>query len=131
MRTKDMYLPMWVCIMGVVFLAAGIACVVISFTGLQNNVIACWIIAVFCLVLGSFAILCWKNQWAEMLNDNEFAYSTMFGRQIRYHFSEIQDLKLNDDSMTLLLESGKVHIESCAVISERFGNRIDDVLGLK
>ena len=66
-----------------------------------------------------------------MTDNYEFVYSTMFGRQYQFCFSEIIDLKQGNDSMTLLLENGKVHIESCALVSERFADRINGVLGLK
>ena len=132
MRTKkDMYLPNWVCVLGVVFLAASIVCVVISFTVSLFSMIGCLIGAVICLVIGIAAILCWKNQWAEMINNYEFVYSTMFGRQYQYRFSEIKDLKQSNDSMTLFLENGKMHIESCALVSERFADRINGILSLK
>ncbi|WP_394282820.1 hypothetical protein [Frisingicoccus sp.] len=129
MRTeKDMYLPNWVCVLGVVFLVASIVCVAISFTASRFSMVGCLIGAVICLTLGIAAILCWKNQWVEMENNYEFIYSTMFGRQYHYRFSEIKDLKRSSDSMTLLLENGKVHIESCALISERFADQINGIL---
>lgn len=77
---------------------------------------------------GSRGILCYKNQWVEMIDDNEFIYSTMFGNETKYYFSDIESLKQNADSMTLHLKNGKIHIESCAVISERFANAINSKL---
>ena len=78
------------------------------------------IAAAVCLILGIAAILCWKNQWVEMLSDEEFIYSNMFGKQTTYRVSQIRDIRRGADSMTLILENGKVHIENCAVLSERF-----------
>lgn len=124
MQKKDMYLPVWVCILGVVFLIAGVVCIVLSIAKAWYNVI--WALALLCI--GAAAILCWRNQWAEMVNDQEFVYSTMFGRHSKHRFSEIRGIKQNSDSMTLLLENGKIHIESCAVISDRFANRINSML---
>lgn len=129
MRKKDMYLPNWVCGLGVLFLAGGIVFAVLGAAGAGNSRIGFLVVAVICLGLGAAAILCWKNQGAEMLNDCEFVYSTMFGRKISYRFSDIRDIKQNSDSMTLLLKNGKVHIESCAVISDRFADRINSMLG--
>ena len=128
MRTKkDMYLPNAVCGLGIFFLACGVACAVASFIYSLYLLIG----VVFCLALGVAAVLCWKNQWVQMLNDSEFIYSTMFGTKIKYRFSEITDIKQNIDSMTLILESGKVHIESCAIISDKFADKINGTLNLK
>lgn len=63
-----------------------------------------------------------------MENDNTFIYSTMFGKEIRCYFSEIVELKKNPDSLTLVLSNGKVHIENCAILSERFMEKIDGIL---
>lgn len=134
MQKKDMYLPNWVCGLGALFLVVSIVCVVLSFTVFSYSMIfmiGCIIGAVICLGFGVAAILCWKNQWAEMINDDEFVYSTMFGRKIKYRFADIKDIKQNSDSMTLLLENGKVHIESGAFISDRFVDRINCMLESK
>lgn len=124
MRDKDMYLPNWLLAFGVVLLIIAVACVVTRFTVLSYAVLA----FVISLPVGIAAILCWKNQWVEMLNDSEFIYSTMFGRQHRYRFSDIKGLKKSNDSMTLFLENGKVHIEACAICSERFIERVNRAL---
>ena len=43
-------------------------------------------------------------------------------------FSDITGLKRNADSMTLLVGTEKVHIESCAILSERLIKLIDKEL---
>ena len=116
MREKDLYLPIWVLALGVVFMTGGIICVFHAVTDAPLS----WIGAVPCFALGLAAILCWKNQWVKMISGEEFIYSNMFGKQTTYHVSQIRDIRRNADSMTLILENGKVHIENCAVLSERF-----------
>ena len=116
MTDKDMHLPVWVLILGVVLGAAGVVCL----CSCAADPVLFLIAAAACLLTGAAAILCWRNQWVQMISDEEFVYSTMFGRQTTYHVSQIRDLKRGADSMTLILENGKVHIENCAVLSERF-----------
>lgn len=124
MKEKDMHMPAWLCVFGCVLSAGALACLVLCF------VVSVYALIGFalCLCLGVAAILCYKNQWVEMIDDNEFIYSTMFGNETKYYFSDIESLKQNADSMTLHLKNGKIHIESCAVISERFANAINSKL---
>lgn len=114
MKKKDLYLPIWIFAFGIVLVLGAL---VFLYSSLKNPYLL--IGAVLCLGLGIAAILCWKNQWIEVIDDHSFVYSTMFGKQTKYHTSQIVDLKQNADSMTLVLDSGKVHIESCAIMSER------------
>ncbi len=116
MKKKDMHLPVWVLILGIVLMGAGGVCLYY----LKEDVLLFALGAAVCFLLGVAAILCWKNQWAEMISDEAFIYSTMFGNEKTYRFSEIREFKRNPDSVTLILETGKVHIESVAVLSERF-----------
>lgn len=124
MREKDMYLPKWVCNLGIVFLSVGSVCFVCMFTVSLYFIIG----AAPLLCLGIAAVLCWKNQWAVVLNEYVFIYSTMFGNQHEYRFSEIKGLKQNTDSFTLYLKNGKVHIEACAIISDRFIDKVNHML---
>lgn len=124
MREKDMYLPVWVCGLGIFFIVSAIICAVLSF---KESFV--WVTGtIICLSLGISAILCWRNQWAMVLNNEEFVYSTMFGNKTKYQFSQITELKVNEDSMTLFLKEKKVHIESCAIVSDRFVNLINQSL---
>ena len=124
---KDVYLPGWVLGLGIFLLLAAVGCIVLGFLVSLYALIG----TVICLGLGIAAVLCWKNQWIQVVNDREFLYSTMFGRQSRHSFSEIRDLKLNTDSMSLILEDQKVHVEACAVVSDRFGEIINKQFGEK
>lgn len=121
----DMYLPERLLAMGLLFLAGGTACAVFAvFT------LATWAIvgAVFGIVLGFFALLCFKNQTIHVISDSHFTYTTMFGNTHTYAFSDIQGLRKNQDSLTLLVANKKVHIESMAVLSKRLVERINRAL---
>ena len=80
----------------------------------------------FYIVLGIFflfifigILLCYKNQRIYIISDEEFVYSTMFGKKKTYRFDQIIALRKNHDSLTLFVGGGKVHIESSAVMSDR------------
>lgn len=120
---KDMYLPKWLMIFGIVLEVVG----VVGLIAIGNTVgrIVCFLIFAG---LGTAAFLCWRNQWVKIENEEEFVCSTMFGKKTTYRFEDITGLKLNNDSMTLLLKNGKVHIESAAIISERFQSKVSDAL---
>ena len=124
MNEKDVYLPKWILGLGIFLLAIACGCIVLTFTLFYMMYIG----AILFIPLGIAAILCWKNQWIEMTGSNEFVYSTMFGKKTTYSFSEIIELKNNPDSVDLIMESGKVHIESCAVVSEKFMNALNNRL---
>ena len=119
-----MYLPFWVCILGIVFLIAACVFLASTFSSSVYSLIGFGI----CLALGVSAILCWKNQSIKMIDGSTFVYTTMFGRKNHYSFSSIQELKISRDSFTLILDHGKVHIENCAVMSERFIAALDSVI---
>ena len=82
-------------------------------------------------VIGVAAGLCWKNQTIRIIDDNHFAYTTFWGKTTVYAFSDIEELRINADSMTLLLTNGKVHIESMVCMSEKLLNKIEAELAKK
>ena len=95
----DMYLPIWIFGLGLFLLV--------------------------CFILAAAATLCWKNQSARMLSDDEFEYKTFLGNTRRYSFSQITQLKQNPDSCTLFVGKEKIHIETCAILTDRFIERIN------
>lgn len=119
---KDAYLPTWLCVFGAGLLVVAQILFILTMTT-DNYVFG--VVGVPFLGVGIAALLCWKNQWIVMLSDEEFLYSTMFGRKKKYRFSEIEDLKIHNDSKTLVLKNGKVHIENSAMVSGRFANAIN------
>ncbi len=123
-KNKDMYLPSWIRILGIVFLILSCVCLILSF----STSIYLLIGFIACFLLGSAAIMCWKNQGINMTDNNMFIYTTMFGKETQYSFSEIRELKQNADSSTLILDNGKVHIESSAIMSEKFMDTLNNTL---
>lgn len=120
----DMFLPDRLLAMSIVFLAGGIVSIALA---IINSVT--WVLGVvICFAFGIAAMLCWKNQSIYIISDEQFTYTTMFGKTRTYSFSDIQGLRQNQDSMTLFVANAKVHIESMAILSERFVERIDNAL---
>ncbi len=121
----DMFLPDRLLAMALVFLAGGAICTIIAVFKFAIWAIVC---AVLGIVLGVFAVLCWKNQSINIISDEQFTYTTMFGNTRTYSFSDIQGVRKNQDSLTLFVANEKVHIESMAVLSERLIERLDKAL---
>lgn len=121
----DMFLPLKLLSFSMVLFAAGIACGVWAVFSA-----AVWAIigAILGLVLSFFAFICWKNQTIRMISDQQFVYTTMFGNEKTYSFSEIRSLKKNQDSLTLFVGEDKVHIESMAIMTERLAERLNRAL---
>lgn len=75
---KDMYLPAWVCWTGLFFIAMAIGWLIGAI--LSSNLLLV-IGMIVCFGIGISAVLCWKNQWIQMLDTDSFVYSTMFGNE--------------------------------------------------
>ena len=118
----DMYLPLWVLGMGLFLLVCCIAAVICA---VVIPSVAAAVIALVCFILAAAAMLCWKNQSARMLSDDEFEYKTFLGNTRRYSFSQITRLKQNPDSCTLCVGTEKIHIETCVILTDRFIERIN------
>ena len=118
----DMYLPERALAMCIVYLAIGTAC---GIWALITRAIWSIVVAVLFLGLGIALILCWKNQTIRVISDEEFVYTTMFGKQHTYRFADIQGLRRNKDSMTMFVAGEKVHMESMAVLSDRLVDLIN------
>ena len=78
--------------------------------------------------IGVAAWLCWKNQTIRIIDSDHFEYTTFLGKTTVYRFSDIEELRVNTDSMTLILTNGKVHIESMVNMSETLLEKIEAVL---
>lgn len=123
----DMYLPLWLLAFSMVLMVGGVMLEIYAAIHAKMAIIAapCGIGAI---VLGIAALYCWKNQTITMLDEDTFEYSTFLGNKKIYRFDQIVGLRKNNDSMTLLMDSGKVHIEFCAILSRQLTNRIDHEL---
>ena len=85
-------------------------------------------LAVMLVLLGAAALMCWKNQTIHVISDEQFTYTTMFGKTFTYNFCDIQGLRKNQDSMTLFVAGSKVHIESMAILTPRLVEKINQAL---
>ena len=77
-----------------------------------------------CGGLGVAAWLCWKNQTIRIIDEDRFEYTTFLGKKTVYNFSDITALRVNQDSITLILTNGKVHIESMVHMSQALADKI-------
>lgn len=121
----DMYLPGFLKYFGFFLDIASLAFLVAAIVTQTWGLI---IGAVICGGLGIAAWLCWKNQTIKIIGEDRFEYTTFLGKTTEYRFSDIKELRVNQDSMTLILTNGKVHIESMVRMSERLLNKIDEAL---
>jgi hypothetical protein len=121
-KKADMYLPAKLLAMFLVMTVLGLGLAVFA---VLNVHLWAGLGAVACIVLGIGAFMCWKNQKIIMVSDEIFCYRTFLGYEHEYRFSQIQRAVQNQDSITLILDTGKVHIESMAVLSDRLVERID------
>ena len=123
-RNKDIYLPNWLLVFGILLIAAALVCTVLAFD-ISFMFLA---IAVPGIALGAAALLCWENQGVTVTDDQTFLYRTMFGNVTEHRFCEIVALDTHAYSVALITESGKIHIENCAVVSERFSSAANAAL---
>ena len=121
----DMFLPDFLKYFGFFLDAAAVAFLVATFiTQIWGLIIG----VLICGGLGIAAWLCWKNQTIRIVSDDTFEYTTFLGKTTVYRFSDIKELRVNQDSMTLILANGKVHIESMVHMSETLANKIDQAI---
>ena len=118
----DMFLPDFLKYFGFFLDAVAIAFLVVTFiTQIWGLIIG----ALICGGLGVAAWLCWKNQTVRIIDEDRFEYTTFLGKTTVYNFSDIKALRVNQDSMTLILTNGKVHIESMVHMSQALADKID------
>lgn len=104
-----------------IFAVCAVAATIIAFVIGNMAILLCDI--PFLLIFVA-AYLCWKNQKIRILDDLTFEYSTMFGNRKTYAFSQITQVKQNPDSYTVFADGDKIHIEACAVLSERLADKL-------
>lgn len=118
----DLYLPLWMLAFGIALILGGIFMGVLTVRAFTPaGVFLC----VTFIVTGVAAILYWRNQTVEILSPDTFRYTNPLGRQKIYRFADIQGVKRNKDSMTLILTNGKVPVESIAIVSPRLAESIN------
>jgi len=111
------YLPASLFAVGSVLLFAGSAAAV------YGAVSGKWLIvpfgAIFDLV-GIAAILCRINQRTALAEGESFTYTTFLGRKRTYMPSDVVDVRRNQDSYTIVMKRGKIHVENMARVNEKF-----------
>ena len=118
----DMFLPDFLKYFGFFLDAVAISFLVATFiTQIWGLIIG----VLICGGLGVAAWLCWKNQTIRIIDEDRFEYTTFLGKTTVYNFSDIKALRVNQDSMTLILTNGKVHIESMVYMSQALADKID------
>lgn len=121
----DMYLPGWILGMGIVLISGGVA---VGIYGVAKATVGALVCGVLALLLGILAVLCWRNQKIRVTSETTFEYTTFLGKTYEYQFSQIRGLRQNQDSMTMFVGDDKVHMEACAIISERLAEKINEQL---
>jgi hypothetical protein len=87
-----------------------------------------FVLGVMVSLVGIAAMLCQLNQKTTMTSSSTFEYTTFLGNIREYHFSDVVGVQPHADSLTILMNSGKIHVESMAVINEDFVDRLDKIL---
>ncbi len=121
----DMYLPLWLLAFAIILLIAALAGVVYAIVATSLLAI---ILAIGALGVGVAALLCWKNQTIHMVSNDTFVYTTFLGHRRKYAFSEITGIVRHTDSLSIIARNEKIHVESCAIMTERLATRLDEVL---
>lgn len=121
----DVYISSFLKVFGLLLIAGGIGIAVILF--FCFNV---WIIvgSVCCVLLGALALMCWRNQTIRIVSEEKFEYTTFWGNSYEYHFKDITAIKHNADATTIFVGKKKVHIESIAIVSDRFTKLLDKAI---
>ena len=125
-QKTDMFLPLWLFIVGAVCILGSLAGA--AYILLVDFDVVGVLICAFFLVLGMGAILCWANQKITILDESTFEYVTFLGNKKVYRFCDITGIRTNKDSQTLFIGKDKIHIESCAIMSQRLINKFNEAL---
>ncbi len=125
-QKTDMFLPLWLFIVGLVCVLGALCGIVYCFCWAFSDLVLGFS-AVF-LIIGMGAILCWANQKIAILDDYTFEYVTFLGNKKVYRFSDITGIRTNKDSQTIFVGKDKIHIESCAILSQRLIIKFNEAL---
>ena len=74
--------------------------------------------------LGIIVLLEWKNRGIVMLSEDRFAYTTTFGRQQIYSFSQITQISRGLGGMKLRVGEQRIDIDFDAMVTERLLKRL-------
>ena len=119
----DMYLPVFLLAFGLLLGLAALGCAIAFVVTFALPLI---IIVAALALLSVAAVLCWKNQTIRIIDDERFEYTTFLGNKKVYEFRDIKAIRYNSDSTTIILDNGKVHIESMAVMSKQLTEKLNN-----
>ncbi len=121
----DVYISSFLLVFSLFLILVGISVTIVLF--FNFNI---WIIvgSVFFILLGILTFMCWKNQTIRIISEDKFVYTTFLGNSYEYRFNDITKIKSNADSTTIFVGKKKVHIESIAVVSDRFSNLLNKAI---
>ena len=115
-KKADMQLPPKIAAFGVTTAIAGLFLIIIS---IITSVWSMLIFAAIAFLVSAFAFLCYKFRRIFVLSDTEFSYTNFFGRMRIYKFEHIRGIKMSSESHTLIMNLGRIRIESPNIISDR------------
>lgn len=115
-KKADMHLPIRVATFGAAMAFCGIFLVILAIIA---SAAAMMFLAILSILIAVFAFLSYKFQRIHILSDEEFEYSTFFGKKKIYKFEHVRAVRVNADSRTLIFSNGRINIESNAILSER------------
>ena len=121
----DVYISSFLLVFGLFLIVGGVGIAIVLF--FHFNI---WIIvgSICCILLGVLAIMCWKNQTLRVISEEEFEYTTFWGNTYECRFKDITAIKYNNDSTTIFVGNKKIHIESIAVVSDRFSDLLSKAI---
>lgn len=115
-KKADMQLPTRIAAFGVVMTFAGIVLIILS---IITNVLSMLALAFIAFLVAAFAFLCYKFRRIHVLSETEFSFTNFWGRKRIYNFNHIRGDRISSESHTLIMNLGRIRIESANIMSDR------------
>ena len=116
------YLPRYLFFLGMVFYLIGGAHGIFSLLIWENWIL--FSVGVLLVLIGAAAMLCQLNQNITLVTPDTFLSTSFLGRSKEYRFSECEDIQIHEDSVTLYMYGGKIHVERMAICRRFFWDKI-------
>ena len=125
-QTADMYLPKNMRTLAIFFI--GVAFILGALLHWRGWLLTALLASPILLILISvLMILCTERQMLVILPEDTFAYRTFMGNIYVYRFSDITQIKINMDSMQLIVAGKLVHLERLAFKSDTLMKKLQQV----
>ncbi len=131
-KEKDVHLKNHVLLIGLGFVLVGIIFGYLIYSKTPGEAY----LAVIPVGIGISAILSWRNKWVRVISNHEFVYSNIFGIKRTYRFSDITKVERHINPggifysyINIHVDKEIIHIEGNAIVSKRFADRINAILG--